>query len=131
MRFFCSGLASPFRCLQPTFGTRLELPDQQDSSFGCEGHKAPLLPEIMSVMCEMIVLERYLMISISVFFNLVSSDLPGPAQSCEPGQAKPVSAGPSQAIGDGPAMALAQLRVAESQSHRLKPWLLRHCFATL
>ena len=59
------------------------------------------------------------------------SDLPGPAQSHEPGQAKPVLARPSQAIGDGPAMALAQLRVAESQSQRLKLWNLRHCFATL
>ena len=51
------------------------------------------------------------------------SDLPGPAQSREPGQARPVSAGPGQAIGDGPAMALARLRVAESQSRRLKPRL--------
>jgi hypothetical protein len=50
-----------------------------------------------------------------------SSDLPGPAQSCEPGQAGPVWAGPGQAIGDGPELALARLRVAESQSQRLRP----------
>jgi hypothetical protein len=54
---------------------------------------------------------------------VVSSDVPGPAQSREPGQAKPVWAGPSQAIGDSPAMALAWLRAAESQSRRLRPWL--------
>ena len=34
-----------------------------------------------------------------------------------------VWAGPSQAIGDGPATALAWLRGAESQSHRLRPQL--------
>jgi hypothetical protein len=51
------------------------------------------------------------------------SDVPGPAQSREPGQAEPVWARPSQAIGDGPATALAQLRVAESQSRRLRPRL--------
>jgi hypothetical protein len=52
-----------------------------------------------------------------------SSDVPGPAQSQKPSQAEPVWAGPSQAIGDGPAMALARLRVAESQSRRLRPRL--------
>ena len=50
-----------------------------------------------------------------------SSDLPGPAQSREPSQARPIWAGPGRAIGDGPGMALAWLRVAESQSRRLRP----------
>ena len=78
-----------------------------------------------------VVVDLLFVVTALVYLLFPSSDLPGPAQSHEPGQAEPVSAGPSQAIGDGPAMALARLRVAESQSHRLKPWLLRHRFATL
>ena len=56
-----------------------------------------------------------------VVVAILNSDVPGPAQSHEPSQAEPVWAMPCQAIGDGPAMALAWLRVAESQSHQLRP----------
>ena len=72
MQLFCPGLSSPPHNLLPTFKTCLELPGHFCSSSCCEGHRALLLPEIMSVNLknnDHII--YYFLVSICVLVNFV------------------------------------------------------------
>ena len=72
MQLFCPGILLPPHHLQPTFKTCLELLGCFCSSSCCKGHRALLLPEIMSVNLQNddhII--YYFLVSICVFVDLV------------------------------------------------------------